>query len=122
MGDKPEWVGPIGQKIGELMTAKMWTPADLSRRSGVVHKTITRIINDEYARGPELETLRAVLAVFGKDGVQALRDVGQNAWADTLASEITETTETSDDELSQRVRQYVREHLQELLGDINKPS
>ena len=114
MGEKPEWVQPLGHKIREMTDARMWTPTTLAAKAGVTYKTITRIIDDEYARGPDLGTLKKVLAVFGDDGVQALREVGKDSWADTLAAELAEP------ELDEPLRRQIEAYVRDLWADLNK--
>lgn len=75
----------LGRRVRELREARTWTQEEVSRRAGVSPKTVSNIERGENVRPASLVN---VLTTFRDDGVQALRDIGYDNWADTVAARV----------------------------------
>ena len=75
----------LGRRVRKLRDANTWTQDDVAQRAGVSPKTVSNIENGANVRPT---TVCDVLAVFGDDGADALRDTGYDDWADAVQRRI----------------------------------
>lgn len=109
----PDWQA-IGQEVRRLMTGRMWNAPELARRAQVDRHTVDRLIEGDYKRGPDLDTVRGIFSALAPEGIQVLRDHGLEGWADNI--------ENHGEELSPRMRELIREYVDSLVSSRHDES
>lgn len=89
----------LGKRVRHLRIARTWIQEDVARLAGVSPKSVSNIESGTKVRPA---TLRAVVGVFGEDGVEALREFGFDDWADVVA----------DDVETRRIGEAIGQHLE----------
>lgn len=92
---RPRWVRPLGKQLQSLMDERDWSQETVMKHatSKVSTKTVSNILRGrdgtpDYT--PRGDSVRAVFSAFGVKGVEALREVGLDEWANMLAAELQE--------------------------------
>lgn len=104
----------LGKRAQRLRLARTWSQENVAQRAGVSAKSVSNLERGENVRPA---TLRNIMAVFGDEGVEALRAVGFDEWADTVAQAVENGV---DERIQRAVQDWVAANWEDLKRQIRE--